>query len=343
MSGSNASEKIKYDARWIGSHGIGRFAMEIGERISRLDPVLGKVNPSSPLDVIYITFKVLFYRKYLWLSPGYNAPLLGLSRYIFTIHDLNHIDLFQPGSKHALKSLYYRWIMRPACRRAAKVLTVSEYSRRRIIDWSGISEDSIVNVSEGVSTLFKPEGAVFASGYDYFLAVGNRKAHKNESRTMSAFAAADIDPSARLLFTGNPSEELRRLSDELGVSDRIEFLGVVSEEELAAYYRGAKALVFPSLYEGFGLPVIEAMACGTPVVTSTVTSLPEAAGGAALLVDPYNTQAIAEAMERVVIDKSFREGMVTKGLERARAFSWQDVSNKIDAVLAEEIKKMQGR
>lgn len=122
---------------------------------------------------------------------------------------------------------------------------------------------------------------------------------------------------------------------QYGISDRVNFIGFISESDLPSLYRGSLGLVFPSLYEGFGLPVVEAMACGVPVLTSTISSLPEVAGNAAILVDPVSVDAITDGITKLVNDSELREHLVQKGLLRAKRFSWQNVVNEIEIVLTE--------
>jgi glycosyltransferase involved in cell wall biosynthesis len=230
--------------------------------------------------------------------------------------------------------------MRPGCRKAFRVLTVSEYSRQRIVTWAGIDPDRVINVGNGVDERYCVDVTPYQPGFPYLLNVGNRKAHKNEVRVLEAFARANIDPAIHLIFTGHANDALLALSRRLGVEDRVVFAGRVAEAELPQLYRGALMLVFPSLYEGFGLPVIEAMACGAPVLTANTTSLPEVAGNAALLVDPLSVEQIAAGVERLCVDDVLRDALRQKGLKRAAQFSWDDVAAKVKAVLDELEQEM---
>ncbi|HEY6873539.1 MAG TPA: glycosyltransferase family 1 protein [Geobacteraceae bacterium] len=340
MSRNGSGKEIYFDSRWLGAHGIGRYASEVLKRLGSTTQLMAALSPTHPLDVMYLTFKVVTRHGSVWYSPGYNAPLFRLRRYVFTIHDLNHIDIAANSS--ALKRLYYQIVLRRACRRAARVLTVSEFSRRRIIEWSGVDPARVVNVGNGVSADFSVSVAPYRPGYPYLLSIGNRKGHKNELRLLKAFATAKIDASIKLLFSGPSSGELLELASEAGVSDRIVFLGRIEERALPSIYRGAIALAFPSLYEGFGLPVLEAMASGIPVITSNTTALPEVAGDAAILVDPENVAAIADAIGQIVHDETLRTNLTVKGLERVRAFSWDSVAYKVKAVLDEVLEEKAG-
>ena len=326
--------KIYFDSRWFGDHGIGKFAREIEQRL-RLPHLRIDGSPSSPFDPLLLLLAMLIKtpKDACVFSPGYNAPLFIVRPYIFTIHDLNHID--RPENSSFLKSLYYRLIIHRACHRSIRVLTVSEFSRQRIIAWAGVVPSHVVNVGNGVDDSYRFDVQPYEPGYVYLLCVSNRKAHKNESRVLEAFVNADIDRDIRLILTGQPSETLLRLCHQFGLINRVVFTGRVPEDDMPSLYRGARALVFPSLYEGFGLPVIESMACGTPVITSNTTSLPEVAGDAALLVNPLSVKEISEAIERICKDKALHNTLQHKGFLQAARFSWDNVTNNIKAVLAE--------
>lgn len=322
-----------FDGRWIGEHGIGRFADMLDRRLNLPHlPLQGK--PSSPSDPWQMALAM---RKLpsnaAVFSPGYNAPLFVTRPFIFTIHDLNHLD--RPENSSLLKRLYYQLVTRRAARQAFRVLTVSEFSRERIRRWANLDPARVVNVGNGVEPRFNPQATPFAPGYPYLLCVGNRKAHKNEARVLDAFAQAGIDPAIRLIFTGNASPQLLRISQKFAVEKRVSFLGNVPEEQMPGLYRGALALLFPSLYEGFGLPVIEAMACGTPVLTANTTALPEVAGDAALLVDPLALAEISRGIEQLCTDETLREVLRRKGLIRAAGFSWESVAARVKSVLVE--------
>lgn len=325
---------IYFDPRWIGNHGIGRFA-NILDRHLGLPHLVIKGSPSSPFDPLRLLLAILTRtsKEACVFSPGYNAPLFVVCPYVFTILDLNHID--RPENSSLFKRLYYRFIMRRAARNAFRVLTISRFSLQRIVDWAGVDPQRVVNVGCGVDSCYHPDVPPYTPGYPYLLCVSNRKAHKNELRVVEAFAKAAINSDIHLIFTGQANEALLELCRQCGVENRVVFVGRVPEEDLPCIYRGALALVFPSLYEGFGLPVIEAMACGTPVLTSNTTSLPEVAGDAALLVDPLSVKQITLGMERLCTDAVLRTVLAERGLRQAAKFSWDRVSDKVKVVLDE--------
>lgn len=285
-------------------------------------------SPVSPFDPIRFAWRTLFLpADSLVFSPGYNSPLFCRLQFIFIVHDLNHIDRLENTS--FLKRAYYRFVLRRACKFAQIVFTVSEFSRKRIIEWAEVSEDKVINISNGVDDIFTPFGELFSPGYPYLLCVSNRKQHKNEIRLIQAFSAASIDNSIHLIFTGKPNEELIELIKTLDLCAKIGFTGNISDEDLPKLYRGALALVFPSLYEGFGLPVIEAMASGTPVLTSNTSALPEVAGDISVLVDPTSVSAIAGGIQSLCNDSILRQELRDRGLVWAQKFSWDVVASRV--------------
>jgi O-antigen biosynthesis alpha-1,2-mannosyltransferase len=320
-----------FDTRWKGAHGIGRFATELHARLQHLAPIGIRGRPSSPLEPLRLTRYLYTATPTLFFSPGYNAPLGIPCPFVFCIHDLSHI--FGEKNSNVLKRAYYASVTRPAARRARSILTVSEFSRRSICEWAQIDETKVINVGNGVSEAFTSVGPHFNSlGRPYFLQIGCQP-HKNFERVLRAFAASGLTRDFIFVSTGNPAPHLREVIATLRLEDCVSFVGVIPEEELAALYRGATALIFVSLHEGFGLPIVEAMACGTPVVTASVTSMPEVAGDAAILVDPYDIEAIRESLTRLASDTRLRESLRARGLERAKLYSWSSTAGKVSATL----------
>jgi len=318
---------IYADQRWIGYHGIGRFARHVLDELDYV-PISLASSPAEPFDSWFLGQALRrLDRNDLFFSPGYNSPLFCPSPFVFTIHDLSHVHC--PENTSASIQLYYATVMKRACRRAARILTVSDFTRGQIIDWSGVPSTKVFNVGCGVDPAYQPEGEMFGLPFPYVLCVSNRKRHKNEFRLLEAFAEADLGADIHLVFTGDLSVDLAKRISCHPLSSRVDFVGVVPESKLPSLYRGAQAMIFPSLYEGFGLPVLEAMACGIPVATANVTAMPEVAGDAALLVDPTSVDQIAAAMERIVSDTSLRQQLRRKGLIRAAEFSWSSTAAKV--------------
>lgn len=312
-------KSIYFDQRWCGEHGIGRFAQELKKsKINFIDIPL-KGNPADKLDVFKLSYWFAREDGY-YFSPGYNAPLFSLSKCIITVHDLNHIDLDFNSS--LLKKVYYTFVLKRACRLCSKIFTVSDFSKKRIVEWAGVSKDKVIVVGNGVSAEFRVDGDRYSPGFPYIFVVGNRKKHKNEKKALLAFLEADIPNDVKIIFSGEESEELIFQVNKYNASDRVIFCGRLTNEQLAMFYRGAEFLLFPSLYEGFGLPVIESMACGTPVITSNTTSLVEVAGNAAYLVNPESKDEIKKAINTLFFDKGKRSELIHRGIEQAGKYTW---------------------
>jgi glycosyltransferase involved in cell wall biosynthesis len=325
---------IYADQRWIGDHGIGRFAKHVLQRLD-YHPVPLAGHPAAPFDSWRLARGLSgLTRSDLFFSPGYNTPLYCAAPFVFTIHDLSHV--YCPENTSVLIRLYYSTIMKRACRRAASIFTVSEFTRSQIMGWAGVAGDKVHNVSCGVDPAYTPQGHGYGLSFPYLLCVSNRKLHKNEFRTVEGFARSGLAKEIHLVFTGNPTKELQDCIVRNGMGASVYFVGAVPETKLPSLYRDAHALVFASLYEGFGLPILEAMACGVPVLTSNVTAMPEVAGDAALLVNPSSADEISEGIARIVKDIPLRDRLCEKGLRRASEFSWDVTAAKLSELLMAE-------
>ncbi|MBL7133471.1 MAG: glycosyltransferase family 4 protein [Phycisphaerae bacterium] len=322
---------ILADSRWVGPHGIGRFAGEVLKRLGDWQHLANAGSPLDPLDPLRVTRALKRLRPDAYFSPGFNPPLRCATPFVFTIHDLIHLRFRRESGM--LRRAYYGLVVRPAARRAFRVLTVSRYSKRQIVAWAELPQEKVVVVGNGVGAPFVPAGRRHRAGYRYLLHVGSGKPHKNIPRLLEAFAALGADCELRLVFTGQARPAMEKQIRKLRLADRVSFVGVLDDEALSAHYRGAAALVLPSLCEGFGLPALEAMACGTPVVASNVASLPEVVLDAALLVDPYDVRSIAHGIRRIVEDQDLRKTLVQKGLRRAGDFSWDRTAALVRRVL----------
>jgi glycosyltransferase involved in cell wall biosynthesis len=233
-----------------------------------------------------------------------------------------------------------------ASRRATRVLTVSESSKRDILRFVKINPEKIDVIYNGYDERFAIEPMEedvvrvrerYQLHDEFVLYAGNVKPHKNLERLIDAFHLVrnkGLDHLKLVLIGAEISKyaALRRAVHRHQLHKYVRFLGYLPEETLAVMYRLAGVFVFPSLYEGFGLPPLEAMASGTPVVTSNVSSLPEVAGDAAVLVNPYDPGAIAEGIYRVLTDEQLRRGLRQRGLARARQFSWEDSARRVREV-----------
>ena len=326
--------RLVVDARWVGNHGIARFASEV---LRRLPPALSMppgLGPSNPLDPVWTTLQIARVRPDVYFSPGFNPPLSSSAPFVFTLHDLIHLQVADESS--AFRRFYYEWIVRPALAKAYKVLTVSNFSKQEIVEWSGISPEKIVVVGNGVSSGFMPTGARHSEDRPYLFYIGNRRPHKNLARLLKAFRSAKLGSEVILLCSGFRDSVVDRWLSEAGLEpSAVRFAGEIPEERISEYYRGALAVVMPSLYEGFGLPALEAMACGTPVLTSNCASMPEVVGNCGVLVNPRDTDSIAEGIRRITENSALRKQLKAGGPVRASAFSWGRTADKVASILQE--------
>jgi glycosyltransferase involved in cell wall biosynthesis len=245
----------------------------------------------------------------------FRGPVRSSVPVVVTVHDL--AVLRHPGTFNQWTRRYSRLVVPRVARSARRLIAVSEFTRREIVELLHVPEERISVIPNAVDSRFSPDGP--AAEGDYVLAVGTLEPRKNLAAAQQA---------ARRL-----GMELRVVGERgWGGVDVDGWLGRVSDERLAELYRGARCLVYPSLYEGFGIPVLEAMACGTPVVTSAGGATEEVAGGAAVLVDPRDPASIAEGIEQAA---ARREELRARGLERARGFTWERVAAETRRVYEE--------
>jgi glycosyltransferase involved in cell wall biosynthesis len=258
---------------------------------------------------------------------------------VLTIHDA--IAFVSPESYPLANRVLHRWVVPATLRNVDLVVTASEHAASDLQRHLGLPRDRLAVVPNGVSERFRPDPAsndvaVRARlGLDrpYLLSVGARQARKNLGRLLEAFAQARLAREEYTLALAGPTQwgglDLERLVVDRGLAGRVRLLGYVAESDLPAVYRGASAFLFPSLYEGFGLPVLEAMACGVSVICSNTSSLPEVAGDAALLVDPTDVAAMAAALDELLGSPALRRDLTARGVARAAGFRWEQAAERM--------------
>ncbi len=276
------------------------------------------------------------------LHVQYTAPLACPVPVVVSVHDvsfLEHPEYFSPQ-----RALQLRWTVRRTVGRAAKVLTVSEFSRASILKaYDCLPPENVVAVPNAAAPQFRPisrESAAavirdrFSLPGPFLLSVGDLQPRKNQIGLIRAFAQlVHAHPQLKhsLVLAGQETWYAPRVHEaarQSGVRDRIRFCGFVSDADLLHLYNACELFVFPSFYEGFGLPPLEAMACGRAVVCSNTSALPEVVDGAAILFDPQSVDEMARAMADVLLDPQLRTRMERLGLQRAGHFSWQKSAQK---------------
>jgi glycosyltransferase involved in cell wall biosynthesis len=273
--------------------------------------------------------------------PHYNAPLVERSPLVISIHDVIHIT--DPHYRGRFKAwAYARLVLSLVARKARHIITVSDYSKAQIVERLGVPPSKVSTIYNGVSEnfracnrdeAFQAVSAALEIREPYLLYVGSLKRYKNVATLLSAFALlrARRDVPQRLVILGDDAQGKRELAQEcarLGIGKRTDFVPYVSGKLLPKVYAAADLLVMPSRIEGFGLPVLEAMACGTPVVCSRAASLPEVGGDAVRYFDPQSPEDLAEAVEQVLSSCELRESLRAKGLERSARFTWKESVQK---------------
>jgi len=349
--------RIAIDARKLRDFGIGTYLTNLLVGLERLDNdheyVLLTSATSRPpvssasfrsvrtaarnyglLEHVSLPFAATRADVQLYHAPHYVLPWLTRGPAVVTIHDLIHLRFPQylPGVG-ALQ--YARTMIRRSYRRATRVLTVSEATKQDLLEHFGGDPDRIDVVANSVPEAFlreRPEDDLervrerWNLPRRYVLYTGNVKPHKNLERLMRAFARVRASPDGEevhLVLLGSHSARYRplhRLATELNLQDFVRFVSWLPQDDLAAVYRLAAAFVYPSLFEGFGLPPLEAMACGVAVVSSNASSLPEVCGDAAVYVEPTDIESIASGVLDVLTDDRLRKDLIRKGTARASTF-----------------------
>jgi glycosyltransferase involved in cell wall biosynthesis len=251
---------------------------------------------------------------------------------VVTVHDLAFIRF--PQTFRSYNRTYLDFATRLSVRRAARILAVSEHTKREVVGLLGVPPERVVVTPNAVRAHFRPPAPATLEAFrtakglpeQFVLYVGTLEPRKNLPTLLEAYAEVARRSDAPLIVGGGKGwlyDQVFQRLDELGLRERVRFVGYIDEEELPLWYAAATVFVFPSIYEGFGMPPLEAMACGTPVVTSNSSSLPEVVGDAGLMAPPHDAAAFAEAISRVLGDADLRHELRERGLVRARAFDWR--------------------
>ena len=271
----------------------------------------------------------------LWTPAGL-GPLYGVRRHLLTIHDISVIEHPEWFSKNYAR--FYKFLQPIAIRDAARIITVSQYSSSRLQQCLNVPASKIDISLNAADEIFTSEPSSKDSDVilkyklpeKYLLAVGSLEPRKNLVRLIEAYQSIRTEiPDVTLVLVGEARSIYGDSNLNPNLYANVIFTGYVPSEHLPALYRGALAFAYPSIYEGFGIPPLEAMACGLPVLTSNSTSLPEVVGDAALLVNPENVKEIANGLLRLVCDDDLREDLQQKGLERAQMFSWKNTTQAV--------------
>lgn len=284
----------------------------------------------------------------VFLSPYYKGPVMASCPVVLTIHDLFFIGY--PGQRRPAYDALMTGLGKLYARRASAIIADSEYSKRSIMSQLGVDADKITVIPVALGRDFRPraltpsDSAKYGLRSPYILYVGNFKPHKNVPRLLEAYAAlpASLRAVYQLVLAGSDEERrpvLHALANRLGVGDRVVFPGLIADEDLSAIYSGCALFVLPSLYEGFGLPALEAMACGAAVAAANRTAIPEVVDQAALLFDPEQVGEMTRVMQRGITETGLREQLRDRGLARARTFSQGRTSGLVLDLLQQVVRQ----
>lgn len=359
--------RIGIDARFFGPHakGLGRYTQKLVEWLEKTDTqndyviFLRRENfyeflPQNPrfrkvladyrwytlAEQIFFPFVIRRQKVDLMHFPHFNVPIFYFRPFVVTIHDLilQHFSTRRASTlgwlKYWLKNLAYKIIIHSALKRAKKIITVSQYVKREIIKYFKIMPDKIALTYEGAADGMNdgqaPDFKKYAITKPFLLYVGNAYPHKNLERLVEGFEilTKKYNQDLQLVLVGGNDYFFQRLEKEKP-AERIVFAGFVSEDELPSFYKSAAVYVFPSLCEGFGLPPLEAMSYGLPVVSSDATCLPEILGEAAVYFNPLEPQTMAEKINLVLTDEKLRRDLIAAGRERIKRFSWKKMAEDL--------------
>lgn len=267
---------------------------------------------------------------------------------IVTVHDLAPLYFnYRDSLQRMLQVKYFKTILPLILKKAKKIIAISENTKKDIIKFYNIDENKVVRIYNGYDqNVFYPRYNAYEYmlqkykiNSDYILAVGASNSNKNYESLLYAMNLIKNKNIALLIIGGKKEykDALKNLAKRLKIENKICFFDYISQEDLPYFYSAAKCLVYPSLYEGFGLPPLEAMACGCPVITSNVSSLPEVIGEAGIMVNPYSFEEIARAIDLVVSNENLRTEMIRKGFEQAKKFSWTKTAEEIYKTIKETV------
>jgi glycosyltransferase involved in cell wall biosynthesis len=303
-----------------------------------------------PLPVELFTGRVRLYHATDFTLP----PTLPGVCTLLTVHDLSFVRA--PETATPVLKAYLDRVVPRSVRRAGHVLADSQATKDDLVELYGTPPEKITVLLGGVGSEFGPvEDSTIRKtvrqrynigDYPYIFSIGTVQPRKNYARLIEALAALGPEfYDIHLVIAGGRGwleSPIYRTVSESCLPDRVHFIGFVRDEDLPALYADAVCLAYPSLYEGFGFPVLEAMACGTPVITSTVSSMPEVAGDAALLVDPYRADAIEDTLRRLLSDETLRADLITRGYRQAAAFTWARAAQQLREIYRRMLSESSG-
>ncbi|MDB8558554.1 glycosyltransferase family 4 protein [Turicibacter sanguinis] len=273
------------------------------------------------------------YNNIIFHSPSFvSSPFINKNM-IMTIHDLNHIQF--PQFYKFFHKYYYKLIVKFSAKKCKKILTVSNFSKSELVEWLNCTTDHVAVTYNGIGESFKPvmnENIIktIQSKYGlpprFILYLGNLKPHKNVGTLLKAINHIK-DKEISLVLNGYPTDEIQYLINKIKISDRVKFIGFVDDDDLATLYSSAELFIFPSMYEGFGLPPLEAMACGCPTIVSSSASLPEIVLDGATKFNTFDEKDLAMKINCLIGNVEL-DNLIKKGINRSKCFTWEKCFNE---------------
>ncbi len=313
--------------------------------------LLHTINPRVRIPWEQVVAPLLLARNNATLFHGMLniAPFFSPVPTVITIHDLAFIRY--PQTFRSYNRTYLDMATRISAQRAKMILAVSEHTKREVVEILGVPPERVVVTYDAARVNFKPPQAKLLAEFrqrnslpdQFLLYVGTLEPRKNLLTLLEAYSKIANTVGVPLIVGGGKGwmyDAVFKRLESLGLQDKVHFVGYLEEQDLPLWYAAATVFVFPSIYEGFGMPPLEAMACGTPVVTSNTSSLPEVVGDAGLMVSPTDTDALADALMRMLQDEALRQACRERGIQRAQSFSWKVTAQKTRNVYEQVAKSL---
>ncbi|MEP7198769.1 MAG: glycosyltransferase family 1 protein [Chloroflexota bacterium] len=316
MSAPHSAMQMRY-TRWPTQHPLARIVWE--------QSALPLATFTERLDLLH--------------ALAFARPVVSRCPVVLTIYDMSFIRM--PERFPSFQRRYLQWMTRYSARRAARVIVISQSTRNDVVAFCGVPAERVTTIYCGIDEQFTPYSRAAVEQFraakglpaHFILYLGTLEPRKNVAQLVRAYAALHRNGSEqpKLIIAGAKGwgyDDVFAAVEQCGAQNDVQFAGFVAQDELPLWYNAADLFVYPSLFEGFGLPVGEAMACGTPAITSNVSSLPEVAGDAALTVAPDDTRALSDAIEHTLHDAPLRAQMRERGLQQAARFSWREAARQ---------------
>ena len=329
---AHASYPVYADLRWPRMTGIAKVqaacCAAAPSHVRLIDLQLAG-SLGSPVAPLTLTRALQRMRDGVFWNPGFLPPLWARIPSIVTVHDLTHRLFYS-----RLHRAYYDIVLKPLYRNCAAIICVSEYTRDTFLSWSKMAPHKVHVVLNGVCPDYAANTETLGLRYPYVLYPGNHRSYKNLARLLEAYARSLLPQNGiHLVLTGDIQAALQSQTVALGIADRVHFCGWLDVPDLPKLYRGALGVAYISLYEGFGLPIVEAMASGVPVMTSNISSMPEISGDAALLVDPYSIAEITDGLNTIALDETARLQLIARGAVRVAEFDWKNSAARLWGII----------